>query len=48
VCTEDDTLERAATLLHDKHLSRLPVVDDGGLLVGIVSRGDLVRALLSP
>lgn len=47
VCREDDTLERAATLLHDKHLSRLPVVDDDGRLVGIVSRGDLVRALLS-
>lgn len=47
VCTEDDTLERVATLLHDKHLSRLPVVRDGKL-VGIVSRGDLIRALLSP
>jgi CBS domain-containing protein len=45
-CGEDDTLERAATLLHDKHLSRLPVVRDG-VLVGIVSRGDLIRALLS-
>jgi CBS domain-containing protein len=47
VCGEDDTLERVATLLHDKHLSRLPVVRDGQL-VGIVSRGDLVRALLAP
>jgi CBS domain-containing protein len=47
VCTEDDTLERAATLLHERHLSRLPVVRDG-VLVGIVSRGDLVRALLAP
>lgn len=46
VCTEDDTLEHVATLLHDKSLSRLPVVRDG-VLVGIVSRGDLVRALLA-
>jgi CBS domain-containing protein len=48
VCREDDTLERVATLLHDKHLSRLPVVASDGTLVGIVSRGDLVRALLLP
>lgn len=47
VCREDDTLERVATVLHEKHLSRLPVVADDGTLVGIVSRGDLVRALLS-
>ena len=47
VCREDDTLERVATLLHDKHLSRLPVVDDDGTLLGIVSRGDLVRALVA-
>lgn len=48
VCREDDTLERVATLLHDKHLSRLPVVSGDRTLVGIVSRGDLVRAMLSP
>jgi len=48
ICGEDDTLERVATLLHDKHLSRLPVVAGDGTLVGIVSRGDLVRALLLP
>ena len=47
-CREDDTLERVASLLHDRHLSRLPVVDADGVLVGIVSRGDLVRALLAP
>jgi CBS domain-containing protein len=47
VCGEDDTLERVATLLHDGGLSRLPVVRDGRL-VGIVSRGDLVRALVAP
>ena len=47
VCKEDDTLERVATVMHERNLSRLPVVRDGKL-VGIVSRGDLVRAIVSP
>lgn len=44
-CAPDDTLERAATLMHERKVSRLPVVDDGRL-VGIVARGDLLRALI--
>jgi len=43
---EDDTLERAATLMHDHDVSRLPVVRDG-VLVGIISRGDIVRAIIA-
>jgi CBS domain-containing protein len=31
--------------MHENDLSRLPVVS-GGRLVGIVSRGDLVRAIV--
>ena len=45
-CQPDDTLESVATLMHENDLSRLPVVSDGRL-VGIVSRGDLVRAIHS-
>jgi CBS domain-containing protein len=41
----DDTLESVATILHEKKLSRVPVVS-GGKLVGIVSRGDIVRDLV--
>ena len=44
--TEDDTIERAATLMHEKDVSRLPVVNDG-TLVGIVSRNDVLRAILA-
>lgn len=42
----DATLEEAATVLHTHDVSRLPVVDDGGVLVGIVARGDIVRAMI--
>ena len=45
-CRPDDTLESVATVLHDRNASRLPVVDDDGRLIGIVSRGDLVRAIV--
>lgn len=45
-CRPDDTLETVATHLHDRNASRMAVVDEDGLLVGIVSRGDLVRAIV--
>lgn len=38
------TLEDVATLLAEDNISRLPVVD-GGRLVGIVSKHDIVRAI---
>lgn len=41
----DDTVEAAATLLHQHDVSRLPVVGDQGL-VGIVSRKDIIREIL--
>jgi CBS domain-containing protein len=45
-CSEDDTLERAATLMHEKHVSRLPVTRDGRL-VGIIGRADIIRAIVT-
>jgi len=40
------TMSDAATLLHDADVSRLPVVDDIGHVVGIVARGDVLRYLV--
>src|SRR5207249_4862449 len=45
-CGEGDTLEQVATVMHEQGVSRLPVVDDEGLLAGIVSRGDVLRAIV--
>jgi CBS domain-containing protein len=42
----DATVEDAATFMHDGDLSRLPVVDDEGRLVGLVARGDIVRSIV--
>lgn len=43
---QDATVRQAARLLHAKHVKRLPVIDERGRLVGIVSRGDLLRGFL--
>ncbi|HZM74745.1 MAG TPA: CBS domain-containing protein [Candidatus Limnocylindrales bacterium] len=39
-------LAQAAKLMHQHDIKRLPVVDSGGRLVGIVSRTDLLRVYL--
>jgi len=38
----DDTVEHAAKLMYDRKVKRLPVVDQGGRLVGIISRSDIL------
>ncbi len=43
----DDSLEQAATLMVDKGINRLPVIDDEEKLVGIVSRRDIMTRLYS-
>ena len=45
-CSADDTLERAATLMHERRVSRLPVVQDGRL-IGIIGRSDIIRAIIA-
>ncbi|MFW6091075.1 MAG: CBS domain-containing protein [Actinomycetota bacterium] len=44
----DASLAEAAQLMMHERVKRLPVVSDGGELIGIVSRADLVEAFLRP
>src|ERR1700720_4763129 len=44
----DDTVEQAARLMYHLRVKRLPVVDAGGYLVGIVSRADLLTVFDRP
>ena len=41
----DTELREVATLMADKDVNRLPVVDDEGRVVGVVARGDVLRAI---
>jgi CBS domain-containing protein len=38
----DDTVEHAAKLMYDRKVKRLPVIDHGGRLIGIISRTDIL------
>jgi CBS domain-containing protein len=42
------TLVEAARTMTEHHVNRLPVIDDAGALIGIVTRADLVRAFVRP
>jgi len=41
----DEDVKKAAIMLDERRIKRLPVVDEEGRLVGIISRGDIVRAI---
>jgi CBS domain-containing protein len=43
----ETSLDEAATLLLSKKIHRLPVVDEQGKLIGVLSRGNLVKAALA-
>ena len=46
-CSENLPLPKAASLLHERSTQRLIVVDDNKHPVGVLTRGDIVRALAS-
>jgi acetoin utilization protein AcuB len=46
--TTDTSVSDALSLMHEKKVHRLPVLDPSGKLVGIVSEGDLLYASPSP
>ena len=41
----DQPLRKAAKLMQEKSIRRLPVVDDSGTVIGILTPGDIVRAM---
>lgn len=41
----DDDVSEVANILDERRIKRLPVVDDSGKLLGIISRADIVRAI---
>jgi CBS domain-containing protein len=43
---EEDDISDAAQLMDTHSVNRLPVVDDEGKLIGIVTRGDIISALV--
>ncbi len=43
--TPDKSLRDAAHLMHDKKIRRLPVVNDQKQVVGMLTRGDIVREM---
>jgi CBS-domain-containing membrane protein len=44
----DEPVSHAARLMYNKRVKRLPVIDDNGLLVGIVSRSDVLSVYSKP
>ncbi len=41
----DKPISDAARVMHDRNIRRLLVLDDAGHLIGILTRGDIVRAM---
>lgn len=44
----DDAILKAESIMKLKDISRLPVINNKGNLIGIISKGDIFRALVSP
>lgn len=42
-CKENDSLDTVARSMGDQQLRRMPIVDEGGMLVGIVSLADIAK-----
>lgn len=42
-CTLDDDVDAVMDAMADEQLRRIPIVDDRGMLVGIVAQADIVR-----
>lgn len=43
----DDSIEDLATIMHQKNINRIPVVDNAGQMIGIVTRNNIVKHIAS-
>ncbi|MGE5656507.1 MAG: CBS domain-containing protein [Actinomycetota bacterium] len=43
--TPDKPLKEAARLMHERSIHRLPVLDADGNVIGILTRGDVIRSM---
>ncbi|AVH62648.1 phosphoribulokinase [Nostoc sp. 'Peltigera membranacea cyanobiont' 213] len=43
--SSDKTLKQAATIMHDRSIHRLPVIEGTDRVIGILTRGDIIRAM---
>ncbi len=41
----DQPLKAAAKIMHDRSIHRLPVLDINGQIIGILTRGDIIRSM---
>ena len=46
--TPEDPIEQAARMMHFMRVKRLPVIDSGGQLIGIISRADVLAVFDRP
>lgn len=44
--SSDDSISNVARIMHKNDFNRLPVVDDGGKLIGIIARSDVIGVLV--
>lgn len=44
-CTPDTTVNEVASILVKRDINRLPVVDEDNHVVGIITRGDIVKSI---
>ena len=47
-CRDDDDIETALDAMSTQQLRRIPVVDDGNMLVGIIAQADIATRMNTP
>ncbi|UOQ43312.1 CBS domain-containing protein [Halobacillus salinarum] len=45
IIREDEEFEQAVRLFSQHHFKKLPVLNDSGVVTGVISRGDIIRNL---